>query len=380
MRICMAVNNFARERINIRHLVENLQELGQHIQVISMWKQMNLDTRFKVHGICFKGETPPSLPRYPRNFLLIVYMFIETILVAIREKIEIFHAHMVLPTGFPVVLACRLLRKTVIVSTKGSDLNIFSSKLLFKPFAKFTLKKADAIIALSQGLEKKALKLGVPKDKSFLIPNGVDTTAFSMGDKNYCRSGLNIKMEDKVVLFVGTIESYRRKIKGLEYLLSIMKTVITRVHTAKLMVVGVPPLPELMDIVSKLGIENHVSFLGVIPYENIPMYYRACDLFVLPSLMEGLPTTILEAMASAKPVVTLDIEGCRDLIENGINGFIVPPGHADAFAEKIIQIITDDELAVQLGKEGHKIAEMQYTWESVTKKTVTIYTTFRKST
>ena len=374
----MAISNLfdvGGAEINTRHLVECLQELGQNIQVISMWKPANLDIKFRVHGICFKGKNPPYLPRHLRNFWLMAYMFTETILVAIHEKIDVFHAHMVLPTGFPVVLACRLLRKTVIVSTRGSDLNIFAYKLLFKPFAKFTLKKADAIIALSRGLEKKALKLGVPKDRIFVIPNGVDTTVFCVKDGNRCRSKLNVKMEDKVVLFVGTIESYRRKIKGLEYLLSAMKTVISRVPTARLMVVGVPPLPDLLDNVLKLGIEKHVSFLGVVPHENMPMYYCACDVFVLPSLMEGCPTTVLEAMALAKPVVALDIEGCRDLIEDGINGFLVSPTNANALAEKIIQVITNDELAVQLGKEARKIVETQYSWESVTKKTVTLYAT-----
>lgn len=365
--------------INTRHLSECLQALGQNIQVISMWKPANLDTKFKVHGICFKGKNPHSLPSCVRNFWLMIYMFTKTILVAMCEKIDVFHAHMVLPTGFPVVLACRLLGKTVVVSTRGSDLNIFAYEFLLKPFAKFTLKKADAVIALSRGLKKAALKLGVPNDKVFIIPNGVDTSFFGIDDEKRCRSELNVKIDDKVVLFVGTIESYRRRIKGLKYLLFAMKTVISRVPTAQLMVVGVPPLPDLLDVVSKLRIAGHVSFLGVVPYTKIPHYYDACDVFVLPSLMEGLPTTVLEAMASAKPVVASDIEGCKDLIDDGVNGFLVPPGQTDVLAERIIQVITNDELAVQLGKEARRIAETRYSWESVTKKTVTVYTTVHRS-
>jgi len=119
--------------------------------------------------------------------------------------------------------------------------------------------------------------------------------------------------------------------------------------------------------------DNHILFLGEIPYENISLFYNACDVFVLPSMMEGCPTTVLEAMASAKPVVALNIEGCRDLIRDGINGFLVPLADKEALAERIIRLLTENQLAIQMGKEGRKMVETKYTWETIAKKTLDLY-------
>jgi glycosyltransferase involved in cell wall biosynthesis len=389
MRVCIVVDNFfgvGGTETNTRTLVQLLQKAGHEVSVVTSWKRKS-QTEFKIFGARHRSNEPVYELKKRLFFETLVSFFIKifllsasTLITAANEEVELIHAHMALPAGFAAVVAGVLLRKPVIISVRGSDLNVFAHKPVARDMVKFSLGKAKATIALSQGLKKAALDLGVPESRILVIPNGIDTTFFGMKDAESCRAQLGVKDNEKIVLFVGTIESYRREIKGFDYLISAMKIVTSQVPSVRLMAVGVPPLPELVNLVSRLGIRDNVSFAGVVPYDNIPVYYGASNVFVLPSLMEGLPTAILEAMASAKPIVASNIEGCRDLIVDGVNGFLVGHGQVDALAERILLLVTNDELAERMGKEARKIAKLYYSWDSVLQKILGIYKAVRQGT
>lgn len=382
LRVCIVVDSFfgvGGTETNTRHLVGELQRTGQRVHVVTMGRR-KYRIPVKAYGLKFgadesiyAGKRVSFLGALVLRLVQLSSMLVLTLVSSLREKTEIIHAHMALPAGLPAIIAGKILRKPVVVSVRGGDLNVYAYKPIYCELIKFTLNKADAIIALSEGLRKIALRLGVSSEKIHVVPNGIDTEFFGKETREYCRSRLGIVEDKKIILFVGTIESYRRKVKGIEDLLLAMKTVVSKVPTAHLIAVGIPPIPDLLSFVAEAGIEDQVSFVGVVPYDKVSFYYGACDVFVLPSRMEGLPTAVLEAMASSRAVVASDIEGCKDLIEDGVNGSLFPPGRTEDLAEKIVQVLNHKRLAAEFGSRSRKLVETRFTWESVCKRTLALY-------
>lgn len=378
----MIVDNFfgvGGTETNTHYLTDSLHALECDLCVVTTWKCSSKEV-YPIYGIASRADqsiysksqeflSKIFLPQIAKMFIL----FMLTLFVTIKKRVDVIHVHMALPTGFPAILVGTLLRKPVVLSVRGSDLNVFATKRFLKEITVFTLQRADAIVALSQGLKKLVINLGISNNKVFVVPNGVDLSLFDASNHGEKYHSKVCDSREKIVLFVGTIQTYRRKIKGLDYLLLAMKDVITKVPDARLVAVGVPELPDLVSILLKLGIKDRVTLVGVVPHQEIRSYYFSCDVFVLPSLKEGLPTTVLEAMASAKPVVASDIEGCRDLIENGVNGFLVAPRQPNGIADRIIKIVTNPEFALQMGQQGRTIAKERYSWVNIAKKTLNIY-------
>jgi len=114
---------------------------------------------------------------------------------------------------------------------------------------------------------------------------------------------------------------------------------------------------ESLDM--RVGLENHVRFCGL--RRDVPAILQGLDLFVLPSLFEGLPLSLLEAMAAGKPVVVTRVAGSSEVVEDGVNGRLVPPADADALAEAVAELLDDQELAQTLARRGQETVRQRYT-------------------
>ena len=126
--------------------------------------------------------------------------------------------------------------------------------------------------------------------------------------------------DEKIIIFVGAL----RPVKGVRYLIEAMKVIIDENRTTKLFIIGDGVERESLErLVEKLGLGDHVNFIGKVPNERVPEYMIASDVFVLPSLSEGFPVTILEAMASGLPIVATNVGGLPEIIKENENGFLV---------------------------------------------------------
>ncbi len=232
----------------------------------------------------------------------------------------------------------------------------------------FTQSKEDADFALRKGI--------IAKEKTEWIGNGVDLKRFSNpGEDRGLKSSLGIDGKDKVIGFIGRIV----REKGIEELILSLTQVRKAISNVKLLIVGdtlesdrdrgaKERIKQLIDI---NGLSSQVIFTGF--REEIPQIYKIMDVFVLPSHREGMPRTILEAMASGKPVVATNIRGCREEVVDGVTGLLVPAKDSTALAGAIKQVLLDENLASKMGLLGRKTAQDSFDEKQVLDKEMKTY-------
>jgi glycosyltransferase involved in cell wall biosynthesis len=148
--------------------------------------------------------------------------------------------------------------------------------------------------------------------------------------------------------------------KGVEYLLDAFRQVIAGGADARLQLIGTGPDEEkLKRIAADAALKDKVIFKG--RRENVLHELSDTDIFVLPSLSEGMSNVLLEAMSCALPVVVTGVGGALDMIRHGINGMLVPPGDPEALRDALVYLMSNESLSVSLGNEARKTVEERYT-------------------
>ena len=189
--------------------------------------------------------------------------------------------------------------------------------------------------------------IGVPSSKVETIHNGVDVARFITPDKSSARSALGIGPNDLVVGSVGRLDP----VKGHASLIGAFATLAPRFPSSVLIIAGDGPLRgDLERLVDELALRNRVRLLG--ERRDVPTVLAALDIFVLPSLAEGMSNTILEAMASALPVVATRVGGNPELVESGSTGMLVPASDRGALVHAIEMYLDDGHLRHLHGKNG----------------------------
>ncbi len=287
---------------------------------------------------------------------------------ASQFKPNLMHVFFGMPTGPVGYLVSKLTGIPYLLSLRGGDVPGFMGEELRRvhnmtmPITRRVWSRASAIIANSQGLHELAQKT-LPGKRIEIVPNGIDLDTFYPSD----RTGDDLK---KVrLLFVGRLAGQ----KGLPYLLQALAKLGPEVlNSTELELVGSgPDEGALRAMTGELRLNNVVKFLGWVPREEIPDHYRAADVFVLPSLDEGLPNVVLEAMGCGNALVATDIRGNQELVSNGGNGLLVPAADSNSLAEALGKVITDRELRERMGRIS-RMKVMSYSWASTADRYVEI--------
>ncbi len=237
--------------------------------------------------------------------------------------------------------------------------------------SKILCKRADRLIAVSNYTARSVIEeYGVQPNKISVIPNAVDINTFNPDiDGTEIRKKLNIGSE-KVILFVGRLDFQ----KGIEYLISAFSKIIIDFPEVKLIVVGDGPLKDqVRAVISKYNLSKSVFLLGRVDVMDLPKIYAACDLFVVPSLMEGFGIVYLEAMACGKACIGTNIGGVEDVIADGITGLLVPPADPTSIYLAIKRLLSDEDTLMRFGKDGRKRVLENFTWEKVAAQTLDVY-------
>lgn len=188
------------------------------------------------------------------------------------------------------------------------------------------------------------------------------------------REQLGCKDEDTLIITIAEFNKNKNQIQLVKALQQILK----RQKNVCLLLVGAGKQElRLKKLAHKLGVGKKVMFLGY--RRDIPELLHISDIFALTSLREGLPRSVMEAMAAGKPVVATDIRGHRDLIQNNVNGFLVPINNVAKTSEAILKLITQREMALEMGGKGREIIA-PYAIENVLKEMAAIYNTFLPDT
>ncbi len=172
------------------------------------------------------------------------------------------------------------------------------------------------------------------------------------------------------ILYTGRLD-YR---KGLTDLIKSAKFVLNEYPDVSFLLAGDGNLrPNLERLVKKEGLEKNFSFLGYINQEKLIEHYQRDTINVLPSYMEGLPTTVLEAMACEMPVVATDVSGTNEAVIDSINGILIPPKNPEKLANALLKLLNDENLRRNMGKNGRNYIERKFTWDKIAKNIVRSY-------
>ncbi len=252
------------------------------------------------------------------------------------------------------------------VTFTGSDVRILVDKYFFSPIdivSYFHIKlglsflsRRGLIIAISRRMKEK-LSERHPSKRILVIPVGVDDRFYT--DPTKRESG-----DIKRILFAGRLEN----IKNVGKLLDAFK-IATRNHKNVVLEIagGGSLMGELKTRVKRdPSLLKKVKFLGWVPYERMHEFFKGGYMLVLPSLSEGLPLTVLQAMASGLPIVATSVGGIPEVVHNGYNGILVPPGSTRKLAEAIDFLLTYEEESIKFGERSREIAE-KYRMERVSK-------------
>jgi len=236
-------------------------------------------------------------------------------------------------------------------------------------------KITDKIVAVSEDIKKDIMRYDkIDPSKIVVIPNGIDLERFNPED-NFAdiRREFSLEVSDTVIGFVGRIVPA----KGLEYLIHAFSYIKEEFKNSKLLIVGGGSLvEELKERAKKNKIFDSTIFTG--KRRDIPEILSCIDIFVMPSIAEGLPNALLEAMAMGKPLVTAEVGGIPEVIQNGSNGLLVPPRDIEALATAIKKLITNVRLAAQMGHAARDLVLDKFSMRAITQKWQTLYLSILK--
>jgi glycosyltransferase involved in cell wall biosynthesis len=164
--------------------------------------------------------------------------------------------------------------------------------------------------------------------------------------------------------------------KGLETLLRSIPPVIQEFGEVKFAISGTgfkKKEQSLRDLAKELDIEDYVKFLGYVPDEKLPDLYSASDIFVLPAIYENFPFAILEAQATALPVISTKVGGIPEFLTDKENGFLIDPGDPAQLTQRILTLLQNPKLAEEMGRRGRELIEERLSWRLITGQVIDLY-------
>ncbi len=259
--------------------------------------------------------------------------------------------------------------------------NLFSVKNLHKSvkgyleyymIAKPLCDHAAKITTGSSDEKRELVKyLGINPSKIVPILGKAKTKLFKPGVKTALKKELGIS--GPVVLSVGRLV----KKKGYEYLVKAFRKVVDEFPDANLVLVGGRKDDEdyelIMNVVRNLRLENNFRFFLPVKKKELVDFYTICDVYVQPSISEGFPQTVEDAMSSGKPVIATAVYGPKDVIRNGYNGFLVPRRDSEALARRMLELLKDRQKMKRFGRNNRKLAVKELDWAITAKKHYEIY-------
>ncbi len=264
-----------------------------------------------------------------------------------KEKINLIHAHGYGSDNFGRLVS-RVCGVPIVVHTHDNCIYYpWYQGIADRLLRQFTNK---AIAVSNSVKEACVMKRKMDTSKISVMHNGIDLDKFTVPEENRIekeRNRLGIKSGFKVV---GTVARLREE-KGIRYLIESVPKVLEYFEETTFLIVGDGPLrQEFEKLSNQLGVENKVIFAGFC--QDIPAIQSLLDICVMPSLTEGSPIALLEAMAMGKTIVGTKINGIKDILKNNINGLLVPSKDSDLLADSIIYLLKHEEEAKKLGIEA----------------------------
>jgi glycosyltransferase involved in cell wall biosynthesis len=238
-----------------------------------------------------------------------------------------------------------------------------------KFFEYITRPLVKKYIAVSNARKEELIQKGIRESKILVIQNGVDYNLFcNTQSKRDFRKEFSINESDIIIALIGHLGVE----KGHIFFLESAKIILENNHETRFVIVGDGYMKdELIDKAREIGIEGNVIFTGF--RSDIPNIMNTIDILVLPSINEGMPMVILEAMSAFKPVVATKVGGIPEIIVDGETGYLVPPCNEHRLAEAVIRLLNNPEKAKDFGNAGFKRVKMYFSAGQMASKTQDLF-------
>lgn len=313
--------------------------------------------------LTYQGGILANLQKKPLIYLLVPLFLISQWVILIwllsRKKIDILHAHWLIPQGLVAVAARPFFRSppALVCTAHGSDLYSLRGTL-FSALKRLVLRHSDAVTVVSPAMKEHAVALGASPGKISVVSMGVDT-ANTFTPTQQPRN-------NNELLFVGRLTGQ----KGLESLIRALPRVAEEHPDITLSVVGMGPQEVELRVLSKaLGVSQNISFLGVIANNELPVIYRRATIFIFPSITEeGFGLVCVEALACECPVIASDLSSVSGVVQDGETGLLFRRGDSDDLARKILALLATPTVRAGMGRAGRDFVSQQFDWQTISQR------------
>lgn len=356
------------ESVHDERFLHKMIDMGYEIYVISysmVKRPLNIPG---IEKIIHKRMVPSFVPfsiyfnYFPFGFLHLKYLLW-------KYKPDILHAGWVQHYGFISALSGY---HPLVVIPWGSDILVEPHKsIIHRLLTKYSLKHADMISCDAEFVKKEIINIsGYPEERIVVFPQGIDQKKFNTdADGSGIRKHLG--WEDNKILIMA--RSFK-PVYGIEYFLEAMVEVTKRIPDVRVLLCGDGPLKDkFTDFVKKNSLEEYIHFTGNVPNDDLAKYFNAADVYVSSSLSDGTSLALLESMACGLPSVVTDVPAIMEWVTNSTNGFIVPRKDSRVMAEKLIEILKNDDLRRKFSERNVEIAKKRANWDDNFMKLVDIY-------
>jgi len=233
---------------------------------------------------------------------------------------DLIDGHYIYPDGFAAVLLGKALKKPVVLSARGSDINQFTRFKSIKPMLRYALNHADHVISVCDALKQEMVDLGINDAKISVISNGVDSNQFYPVDKNKARKKLALPHNKKIILSVGSLIPR----KGFHVILDSLPRLLQENTNIHFYIIGEGPFRSSLERqIEALNLTQHVTLVGERPNSELKIWYSAANVFCLASSREGWANVIMESLSCGTPVVATNVWGAPEILTSSDIGMLV---------------------------------------------------------
>lgn len=349
MNVLIVSQNFPKSEQEIKYSF-----ISNEVNQLSKQYDINIATGHNRFNISFNSILN-NIIRTGSLRVIPIVPFVDSVIRAAKKfNPHLIHAHFAYPEGYAAMIASEKTGIPYIVTLHGFD--ILTNKeigygLMLNKTHKRTitevLKNASKVIVASTTVHDAVTSLGIYPEKIAVIPYNAEKFFF---EKPKLKTSNKSEFR---LLFTGHLTER----KGVKYLIDSVAKIKKSFNGIKLVIVGDGNERKSLEAqVKMLGLEQNIMFLGSAPNEELKNQLYLSDVFVLPSLCEAFGIVVVEAMACGKPVIATDFGAARDLVKDGINGFLVRPKDSDALSEKILHLMENKDVLTQMGGSNRKKA------------------------
>ncbi|MCK5022454.1 MAG: glycosyltransferase family 4 protein [Candidatus Pacebacteria bacterium] len=271
-----------------------------------------------------------------------------------KKDYDVVHAHWYVPSGFIAALAKGLTKKPLITTAWGAEFHLPKNTII-KKILNFVNRRSDVKVTVSEYMKSKAKDYKIDMKDIIIIPNAVNTKDFTAEKRKH----------EKII--IATMRRFvpEKRIQDIIKAISLLPMNIK--SKIKVWLIGDGPEKErLVKLTNDLELNNIITFLGMVPHEDIASLLQEIDIYVNPSIQEGMATANLEAMAAGVcPVATQGV-GNDEVIANGQTGFLYPPKDVSCLADILKRLISNKELRIECAKRSVKVIKNNFSQQKVT--------------